>query len=983
MTQNAARLRGCMPRVWRDAPVAAIVFLLLGRTIVAAPVEDYVGKTVAIVVIETDGRAVSDTALTDLVEVRQGEPLGMGDVRESIVHFVSLGRFSDVRVEAAAQSDGVVVSFELVSLRTIRRVAFRGELGISEGRLREILTDRYGTRKPPTRPEEAADILRDAYRAMGYLRAAVQPSVVALADPAEALLVFEIEPGRRAVIGNIQVMGVQTASMEQLLERLSLEFGKPYDRDAIQRRLERYADDLRSQNYLEARVDHATSPRQEGAIVDLDVTIERGPRVTVRFEGDPLPENRQSDLAPVVREASVDEDLLEDSARRIVHYLREQGYWRAEANYARTLTDDELVVTFHTRRGQLYRVRRIEILGNQAVPLAELGPLVQLDAGMPFVESAFEADVIAIVREYRRRGYVEAAVTPKVNEIAGERITGAAQVELQVTVEEGVRTQVDRVAFDGNTTVPIADLQDAISVAPGQALYQPLVVADRQALLTTYLNRGYASASVESEIQFGADRTQADVVFRVREGPQIIVDHVIIVGNIRTSAATIRRELTLTPGAPLGAADLVESRRRLSALGIFRRVRISELVHWDDNGHDVIVSVEEAPVMNIGYGGGLEAGQRLRRATEGPVQAVERFEVAPRGFFEIGRRNLWGKNRSVDLFMRLSLRPPNAPTDLDGSNFGFSEYRVRGTYGEPRLFGSRADLFVTGFLDQSIRSSFNLNQRGVLAEARLALAPLVSISGRYTFNRNELFDERFEPEDQPLIDRVFPEISLSSFSVSLFRDTRDDPLDPRVGTFTEVDGELAGRAIGSQVGFAKTLLRGFAYRRIPGTERVVVATGARIGLAAGFPRAVVLPDLAPDGTLIEATVQDIPASARFFAGGDTTVRGYALDRLGDEETIDSAGFPKGGQALLIFNAELRVPVWRNLGAVAFLDVGNVYARVQDLDVGNIRGGAGFGVRYRSPIGPIRIDLGFKLDRLTFGIQRESLTALHISIGQAF
>ena len=983
MTQTSARFRGCMPRVWRDVAPAAIVVLLLGRTIAATPVEDYVGKTVAIVVIETDGRVVSDTALADLVEVRPGEPLGMGEVRESIVHFVSLGRFSDVRVEAAAQSDGIIVRFTLVSLRAIERVAFRGELGISEGRLREILTDRYGTRTPPTRPEEAAGILRDAYRAMGYLQAAVRPSVVALPDPAEALLVFEIKPGPRAVIGNVQVTGVPTVSMEQLLERLSLEFGKPYDRDAIQRRLERYADDLRSQNYLEARVDHVISPRLEGAIVDLDVTIARGPQVTVRFEGDPLPEDRQSELAPVVREASVDEDLLEDSARRIVQYLREQGYWRAEANYARTLTNDELVVTFRTRQGQLYRVRRNEISGNLAVPLTELGPLVQLEAGMPFVESAFEADLVALVRHYQRRGYVQAVVTPEVNEIVSEGVTGLAQVELRVTVEEGVRTQVGRVAFDGNTAVPIADLQDVVSVRPGQALYQPLVVADREALQTTYLNRGYASASVESEIQFSADRTQADVVFRIREGSQVIVDHVIIVGNTRTSAATIRRELTLTPGAPLGVADLVESQRRLSALGIFRRVRISELVHWDDNRHDVIVSVEEAPATSIGYGGGLEAGQRLRRAIEGPVQAVEHFEVAPRGFFEIGRRNLWGKNRSVDLFLRISLRPPNDPEDRDGSSFGFSEFRVLGTYGEPRLFGSRADLFVTGFLDQSIRSSFNLTQRGVLAEARLALAARLSISGRYSFDRNELFDEQFEPEDQPLIDRVFPEISLSTFSASLFRDTRDDPLDPRVGTFAVVDGELAGRAIGSQVGFAKTLLRGFAYRRIPGTERVVVATGARIGLAAGFPRKVELPDRAPDNTVIIATVQDIPASARFFAGGDTTVRGYALDRLGDEETIDSAGFPKGGQALLIFNAELRVPVWRDLGAVAFLDAGNVYARVQDLDVGNMRGGAGFGVRYRSPIGPIRIDLGFKLDRRTFGTQRESLTALHISLGQAF
>ena len=131
-------------------------------------------------------------------------------------------------------------------------------------------------------------------------------------------------------------------------------------------------------------------------------------------------------------------------------------------------------------------------------------------------------------------------------------------------------------------------------------------------------------------------------------------------------------------------------------------------------------------------------------------------------------------------------------------------------------------------------------------------------------------------------------------------------------------------------------------------------------------------------------VQDLPASERFFAGGSTTVRGFALDRLGDESTIDQNGFPQGGNGLIIINNELRFPVWGNVGAVAFLDVGNVFETVSTMELGRLRGGAGFGLRYRSPIGPIRIDLGFKLDRRDFGSgTREGLTALHVSIGQAF
>jgi outer membrane protein insertion porin family len=114
------------------------------------------------------------------------------------------------------------------------------------------------------------------------------------------------------------------------------------------------------------------------------------------------------------------------------------------------------------------------------------------------------------------------------------------------------------------------------------------------------------------------------------------------------------------------------------------------------------------------------------------------------------------------------------------------------------------------------------------------------------------------------------------------------------------------------------------------------------------------------------------------------VRGFALDQLGAPETIDKDGFPQGGGGLVIFNAEVRAPVRRGLGIVGFVDSGNVFARTSDIRLTELRGAVGFGVRYKSPIGPIRVDLGFKLHRDVIAeTQRESLTALHISLGQAF
>ena len=228
---------------------------------------------------------------------------------------------------------------------------------------------------------------------------------------------------------------------------------------------------------------------------------------------------------------------------------------------------------------------------------------------------------------------------------------------------------------------------------------------------------------------------------------------------------------------------------------------------------------------------------------------------------------------------------------------------------------------------------------------------------------------RSSRKTQLLIDRLFPQVRLSSVSSSLIRDTRDEPLGPSRGTLVGIDTELAARAIGSEVGFVKSFVQGFAYRRLPGPSRDRLRdrrpARARRGVRARRPAGrcggqtrcsdqTVQPVMVP--------VDDLPASERFFAGGDTTVRGFGLDQLGTPETLDPNGFPKGGNAVVVLNAELRVPVWRDVGVVTFLDGGNVFRRVEDFDVGEIRGAAGFGLRYRSPIGPLRLDLGFKLDR---------------------
>jgi outer membrane protein insertion porin family len=958
----------------------------------AADVSEYLGRRVASVVLESEGRRLTDPRLLEIVETPVGQPLTMVAVRDTVSHLFSLGRYEDVRVHASTLPNGVALVFDLVPLHPVTRITFTGLEhlhGVDEGRLRQLIAERFGTTPRAARAKDIAQLIEGDLRQLGYLRARATPATDVEHISEESTLRFAVSGGPRAQIGTVKVEGDPAMPIPQFLGDLKLSGGEPYQSEKLTARIEHYLERRRERGFFEARVTAAPTMVDEDRKVNLLLTVSQGPHVRVVFTGDPLPADRRDELAPIARENSVDEDLLEDATNRIEEFLRSEGYRDAAAPHTRQETDGELVITFAVNRGRQYRVVRVDITGNAAIPTATLQQTMRVRVGQPFSVAALDGDVASLETLYRREGFPAARVDASDDPVMPERRDQDVGVALTIAVTENARTVVNSVRIQGNSSIASEELANAIGLKPGSPFFVNQMAVDRDAIELQYANAGFQNATVDSKPNLSADGTSAEVVFTVHEGPRILVHHVLIVGNERTRTSTIERELQFKPGDPLGLAAISESQRRLAALGLFRRARITELGHGEETRRDVLVSVEEAPVTTIGYGGGVEAGQGTTVSEEGA--AVASLEIAPRAFFEIGRRNLFGKNRSINLFTRASLRPQESAAPGGGSQqFGFIEYRLLGTYREPRVFGTAADAFLTGTLEQQHRTSFNFSRKALTAETARRLTPTVSVSGNYQIQKTRLFDELILPQDQLLVDRLFPQVLLSSFSGSVIRDTRSDQLDPSAGRYYSANAQLAARSIGSEVGFFKTYLTAQAFRTLPAAQRLVVAGSARLGMATGFPHEIILldaegqPIVGPNGQPQIETLLDLPASERFFAGGDTTVRGFALDRLGTPETIDANGIPIGGNGLVIFNAELRLTVHRGFGVVTFVDTGNVFARTSDIDLGRLRSSVGFGLRYRSPIGPIRVDLGFKVHReQTSPGNIEPLTAVHISLGQAF
>jgi outer membrane protein insertion porin family len=314
-----------------------------------------------------------------------------------------------------------------------------------------------------------------------------------------------------------------------------------------------------------------------------------------------------------------------------------------------------------------------------------------------------------------------------------------------------------------------------------------------------------------------------------------------------------------------------------------------------------------------------------------------------RGSVEVTRRNLGGLGRTASLFARGSFR---------GSRFLLN---VR----EPWLFGRRLDSFLTGFWEEEDRTSFDYTRRGGIVQAGRALDPRTSLILRYLLQDTDVYNIEV-PIDE--IDRQYRTYAVSGPSASVVYDTRDDPLEPRRGLFLGADLQLSLEALGG-ASYLRSYLQATSVRWLR-ADLVFVLSG-RLGFA---------------GTFGEGQPALLPLPERFFAGGDYGPRGFPVDGVGPQ-VLGTNGelYPTGGNALVLGGAEMRYNLSRSFQLASFLDLGNVYREAQDIDLKELRRSAGVGLRYRTPIGPIRLDWGYVLDRRP----GEARSHFHLTIGHAF
>ncbi len=949
------------------------------------------------------------------VTLQPGQRVSIRELQSSIKNLFATGNFRDIRVDAAPVDGGLVLTFSLYLHYRIDDISLAGLGGRDRSRALRELTIRSGEVLSLDDVDDSAVAIQEELQKQGYLDATVDPETTFDRPRSLADVTFHVSAGEQAEIANVVLEGnLAPFSAPEILGAMKRRPGRTFQVNEAREDADRIRNFLVRRNYRRAEVEllrHDYDRATHGVVLHYRVNV--GPIVQVAVTG--VPRSAVRRWLPFARNQEYSEDVIDQAADRIVQGLQQRGHFNAAVDTESNLENNVWTTTFHVSPGPRYRLVDVTFSGNIKEPDEHLHEVVTTSPrggwrralmtlfrrpqGVTREQLGDDRD--SLEAHYRLEGFSEAAVaTPVVttNDAAGTMV-----VDFPVT--EGPQTVVLAVGVEGVKQVPIDALPE-IQLKAGGPLSPQLLHDDVVALQTFYADRGNVEVQVAPRIDMTADKTGANIAYVITEGPQVDIDEVTVRGNTYTDSEVVLRKAELTKGEPFSYRSILEAQRELYRLGIFQRVDIQpEQAGTTVGDRDVVIQVEEGKNLTLSGSVGL----RLERGAQETNLSDDTVDGGGEGTPEADEQQ--GGNGGSRLEERLAIAAAHRNLFGTGRYLGLEavvsrneqEYFI--TYREPFISRWNVPVQLQIFQsDDNTRPGTHILQRGTSIEATRVAGLQTRWSVRYEYKISECIDGGVclalrtpEGEEVPVegLDRSLLDIQISSIAPTFFWDRRDDILDPHRGFFASASVEYAFPLFSADANFLKEYIQGAYY--LPVSRRSVFAFSGRIGLIQPLGRVI-----EEDGTIRDMEHGDIPLSERFTAGGENSHRAFGLDRLGNlcqdpkdfepdgscQQTLfqrrNDAGelvgpvLPLGGSGLFLVNAEYRFPVFGPVGGALFADAGNVY-RDSTIRFNKLRYGLGFGVRYLSPVGPLRIDLGWPLSRRSY----EDSFTWFITLGYAF
>ena len=750
--------------------------------------------------------------------------------------------------------------------------------------------------------------------------------------PAQA----EEVPSPRVV--SVEVEGTRTIATETCVARLQTRPGSPYLEHIVTEDIRR----LFALGYFtDVRVE--TQSVAEGLRVIFRVT-EKPALGEVAAEGfRRLGKDKILQLLGLKAGALYDARLLKEGLDRVKAEYRRRGFARVEAASSTQVDASANTVTVYVviDEGPRMLIKDTLVEGNLAFSDARIRKVMKTKRRQWFIrgvyaEQVLEEDLERIRAFYRRAGYQDVQ--------ASSEVAAAPEGEglyLIVTIAEGLQHRIGTISLAGTVVFPEREIRQVLTIKPGSVYQQEALQETLRAIKQYYGDRGHINADVAPDIQLDPDTKRVDVTFRITENELVYVHRVEVQGNLRTRDVVIRRELRIHPGQPFDGKLIRRSIERLYNLGYFEEVNVETAPTDAANREDLLVKVKEAKTGSFSFGGGFSSVDRL----------VGLVEIEQRNF---DWRN-WPTFTGAGQDLRFRVEAGSVRRNFDLS---FTEPWI---FARPISFGFDA-FSRTRLRSQDLGLAFEEQSVGGALRLGKDLTDALRVTWNYQLFRTDISDIVEEASADLKAEVGRSDVSLSGLGISW--DSRDNRFDPTAGWLVFGSADLAGGVLAGDRDFYR--LQGGASAYWPHGRRFVLESRLHTGLVQAYSGS-----------------STVPIFERFFGGGANTVRGFRERRIGPRDPRSND--PIGGEATFMGGVEEVATLMSDerdkpiLKGTAFFDVGDVWQKVDEYGE-SLKAGAGMGVRVTTPIGPVRLDVGFPISRLE---DEKRKPRLHFNISRSF
>jgi outer membrane protein insertion porin family len=972
--------------------LAAILFFIWApsgwpQLTIQGPQSTFNGQNVsAVYLIANPHRDVEP--LRPLVLQKQAEPYSQEKIEKSIAAL--MGQFPKVEVSVIPEINGLRLNFLLEPAYYVGYVHFPGAEKFSYTRLLQAadLADQepFDKERLPLAQMSFEKFLHQN----GYFQSSIQTTFEIDDQHQIVNLNFAVNLGRQARIGTVKFDGPDLKQDARLIRSVRslrarftgglLKSGKPYSPERIKSATSLIRRTLAKQHRLASKVQELPPQyHPETNLVDVTFKTEIGPVVMVRTTGAritwvPFLAGREMRKEiPIYSEGTIDPDLVQEGQQNLIDYFQNKGYFNAKVTTDFQKQPDKVVLVYAIEKGKKHKVRSISFAGNNHIPEKDLLSQVVVKKAHPFSHGSVSQKLLSqseknIQAFYNDRGYEDVNVK-------SQTVNHDLKIDVTFHITEGAQTLVGNVEVSGNKAFTQKELvaPAGFQLQPGKAFSPRRLVEDRNRMSANYENRGFLNVEVKATVNRDQnDPHRLNVSYAINEHQLIRVADAVYLGQQHTRLSLIRKTANVPVETPMKRVQLLKAESQLYDLNIFDWASVGPRKPiTDQTDEDILVKVHEARRTDIIYGFGFEVSHRGGSVPSGtvavpglpPVQ-LGKYQIAPsqstfaspEGSIEINRRNMRGLDEIAGASLLLAR--------LD--------QRVLSTYAQPHFIISQWSSLTSFSIERNTENPLfaaNLGDISFQLERLISRKTNTRLQFRYDFNKTYLshllVPALVLPQDQ--------NVHLSTFSSTLIRDTRDKPLDAHHGDFATLNVGITPIQLGSSASFAKLFGQYAFYKPF---HSIIFANSIRLGLAKAFAGSFV------------------PTSQLFFSGGGTTLRGFPIDEAGPQRLVPFCGVlqgqpgcvninvPVGGNQLFIFNSEVRFPlkIMKPLGGVVFYDGGNVYSAINlNNFASNYTNTIGFGLRYSTPIGPVRFDIGKNLNPVP-GI---GSVQYYITLGQAF